>query len=739
MKKTLITIIAIILVIGIISFIGFFGFEMGILSIKPVDEGITLGLDLVGGSEIVYQAEIPDGMSASDISDGMETAQTMLRQRLNSLGYTEANVYLSGSDSIVVEIPNVDDPEEAVQMLGTTAVIEFRDYLGNVILEGSDIESASASYGQLSDSGASQYFVSLKLTESGYEKFVQATAEIAGYSDNNNYLAIMMDDEQISAPYIGSEYKDVGLDTDSPIITLGSNSNIDYAKYLAEIISAGQLPFALRESKVQSVGASLGEKSLESSLIAGAIGIVLVMIFMAVIYKVPGLVADLALVLYIALFLVVMSAAKVNLSLPGIAGIILTIGMAVDANVIIFERLREELNGGKTLRAAVESGFRRAYTAIIDSNVTTIIAAIVLLWQGTGTILGFAKTLLIGVVLSMICMLIVPNVLLRSIAAMHIKNLTAFGARKENSRPALFERAEQKYSFTKKFKICAVISSVVCLIGLVGLVAQIFGASALNMDLDFIGGVQMEIELSQPVTREIQEEIEDIYRDVASVTANVTTSGNSGTAVTVKTVELSSEQRQEIFERISETFESAELISTDYVSASVGNDLKRAAFIASVLAAILILVYITIRFEFRSGIAAIVCLVHDLLFMLAFFVIFRIPVNMTFIAAALTIIGYSINATIVVFDRIRENYKRLGGGEFAPIVDKSVWETMRRSIGTTITTLIPVVLIIILGVTSIRIFAIPLTIGILAGGYSSTCIAGPLWNKLKGSGKIKIK
>ena len=206
MKKTLAATIAIVLIIGIISFIGVFGLEMGILSIKPVNKGITLGLDLVGGSEIVYQAEIPDDMPASDISSGMATAQTMLRQRLNSLGYTEANVYLSGSDSIVVEIPNVDDPEEAVQMLGTTAVIEFRDYLGNVVLEGSDIESATASYGQLSESGASQYFVSLKLTEDGYEKFVKATAEIAGYSDNNNYLAIMMDDEQISTPYIGSEY-----------------------------------------------------------------------------------------------------------------------------------------------------------------------------------------------------------------------------------------------------------------------------------------------------------------------------------------------------------------------------------------------------------------------------------------------------------------------------------------------------------------------------------------------------
>jgi SecD/SecF fusion protein len=739
MKKTITSVIAIVLVIALIAFIGFFGFEVGIINIPPVEEGITLGLDLVGGSEIVYEAEIPDGTSASDVSDGMETAQTMLRQRLNSLGYTEANVYLSGTTQLVVEIPNVDDPEEAVQMLGTTANIEFRDYLGNVILEGSDIASATASYGQLDESSASQYFVSLKLTEEGYSKFVSATAEIAGYSNDNNYLAIMMDDETISTPFVGEEYSGVGIDTDSPVITLGSNSTVDYAKYLAEIISAGQLPFALREAKVESVGATLGEKSLETSIIAGLIGIILIMIFMVAVYKIPGLVADFALLLYIALFLIVMSAAKVNLSLPGIAGIILTIGMAVDANVIIFERLREELNSGRTLRAAVDSGFKRAYTAIIDSNVTTIIAAVVLLWQGTGTILGFAKTLLIGVILSMICMLLIPNLLMKSIATMRIKNLSLFGAKKDPEKPSAFEKAAQKYSFVRNFKICRIISGVVCLIGLVGLVLQLFGVSALNMDLDFVGGVQMEVELGQTVTRDIQEDIASIYNDVAGVSASVTTSGNSGTAVTAKSVEISSEVRQAVFDEISEKYSDAELVSTDFVSASVGNDLKRAAFVASILAALLILVYITIRFEFRSGLVAIICLIHDLLFMLAFFVIFRIPVNMTFIAAALTIIGYSINATIVVFDRVRENYKKLGGGDFAAIVDKSVWETMRRSIGTTITTLLPVVFIIILGVTSIRIFAIPLTVGIIAGGYSSTCIAGPMWNLLKGSKQVKIR
>ncbi|MEG0777297.1 MAG: protein translocase subunit SecF [Oscillospiraceae bacterium] len=302
----------------------------------------------------------------------------------------------------------------------------------------------------------------------------------------------------------------------------------------------------------------------------------------------------------------------------------------------------------------------------------------------------------------------------------------------------MFEKAASKFSFVGHFKVFVVISTILCSIGLAGIILTFFNVPAFNLDLDFVGGVSMEMELGTPVTREVQESIEKIYTDVAGVTANVTTSGNSGTAVIVKTVEIPSEQREEVFNKVAELYgkDKTVLLNSGFVSANVGNDLKRSAFLASALAAVLILVYISIRFEFRSGLAAIICLLHDVLVMLSFFVIFRIPMNMTFIAAALTIIGYSINATIVVFDRVRENYKRQGsGGDFSLVVDKSIWQTMRRSIGTTFTTLLPIILICILGVTSIRIFALPLMVGVLAGGYSSTCIAGPLWNKFKGIGK----
>lgn len=301
----------------------------------------------------------------------------------------------------------------------------------------------------------------------------------------------------------------------------------------------------------------------------------------------------------------------------------------------------------------------------------------------------------------------------------------------------MFEKAAKTFSFVGHFKIFGIISIILCAIGLIGILLSVFGVPALNLGQDFIGGTTMEFELGVPVDRTVQNTVSGFVSEAAGVNATVTTSGNTGTGVTIKSLELTTEQREEISDKIKEEYgEGVVLLSTNFTSAAVGEDLTRAAFISCALAMLLILIYITIRFELRSGLAAIICLLHDVLVMVAFCVIFRLPIDMTFIAAALTIIGYSINATIVVFDRIRENYKMQGNsGDFAAVVDKSVWQTMRRSIGTTITTLLPVVMIIILGVQSIRLFAIPLMIGIIAGGYSSTCIAGNLWNSFKKIGK----
>ena len=732
MKKTILSVSIVVLIIALLLFTVFFGLDLGAFRIEPLQDGITLGLDLVGGSEITYEAEVPEDMSSADLKQAMEAVQTMLRQRLNSLGYTEATVVLSGDRGVHVSIPNVSNPEQAVQMLGTTAVIEFRDYTGNVIITGEDIDSATAAYMPTGDGGVSEYIVSLKLTPAGQAKFRDGTRQVASLSNPDlRWVSIVLDDEVISSPRVSEEYASTGIDTDSPIIQLGE-SNVEYATYLAGIINSGALPFALHDTKLQAVGASLGERSLETAITAGIIGIVLVMIFMLVFYRIPGLIADFALILYIALFMVVMSAFRLNLSLPGIAGIILTIGMAVDANIVIYERIREELISGKTLRSAVDAGFKRAITAILDSNITTMIAGFVLLWKGTGTILGFAKTLLIGVVLSMICMLIVPRAILRSLATLRKYKPFMYGL---PAKAVSADSLNRRLPFVKKGRLFALISAVLCITAVVALVLLPFNVNLFNLDIDFAGGVVIEYDIGRTVTSEVSEEVSDMVLAQTGVRpSSVVKAGDRGTIVNIRIQELTTEQRDAVGRGLAELYGADKVVleSSNFVSASVGRDITRAAFITSILASVLILVYITVRFEIRSGLAAVICLIHDLLVMLSCYVIFRIQLNMNFIAAALTIIGYSINATIVVFDRIRENKKKAGTQDFAAVVDRSITQTLRRSLGTTLTTMLPVIFLLILGVDSIRNFAIPILVGVISGCYSSTCVAGPLWNLFLG-------
>lgn len=421
MKKSIFTLVIVVLVVAGLLFLALHGAGN---VVKPASEGVVLGLDLVGGSEITYEAVIPDDFETDSLSEGMEVARTMMQQRLDALGYTEASCYISGERRLVVEIPSVEDPEKAVQQLGATAVVSFVDADGTVWLTGSEVAGAEYENSPTDSTGLSRPHVKLDLTPEGREKLHEASQKVLARGDGKNYLAIQMDGKEISVPYVNEE-----LDTDSVIISIGSAENPEEeARYLAKIISAGRLPFELTTAKQQTIGASLGEKSLSTSLLAGLIGLILVMIFMIAVYRLMGVISCVALTTYAALFAVAISVLHVNLSLPGIAGIILTVGMAVDANVIIYERIKEELRLGKTLRFAIESGYKRAILAIIDANVTTMIAGFVLLWQGSGTILGFAVTLLIGVALSMLVMLVMTKVLLKTAVGLKITNLKLYCA-----------------------------------------------------------------------------------------------------------------------------------------------------------------------------------------------------------------------------------------------------------------------------------------------------------------------
>ncbi|MBR6558271.1 MAG: protein translocase subunit SecD [Clostridia bacterium] len=416
-KSTLIFFIS-ILIIGALAYVSLFG--LGDFSGILDEGGINKGLDLIGGSLIVYEAELEE--EPENFASDMEAAKTMLRSRLDTLGYTEATIVLVGDRRLQVEIPNIADPEEAVQKLGATAKLEFRNSEGTVVLTGADIEEARQAYGDASGDGFNEYYVALKLKKDAVDKFYEATKYVITLPSADRYIAIYLDEEELSSPHVSK-----ALNTADLSIT-GYFDDED-SKYLAEVINAGNLPFSLKEIQLKSVGPSLGERAFDTSLLAGGIGILMVMLFMIIIYRLPGIVACISLTAYSALFFIIICTLKINLSLSGIAGIVLSIGMAVDANVVIFERIKEELRAGKSTTAAVISGFKNALSAVVDSNITTIIAAVVLWYFGVGSVQGFAVTLLIGVLLSMFTAVFLTRFLLYSFVGMRITKVSLYGVK----------------------------------------------------------------------------------------------------------------------------------------------------------------------------------------------------------------------------------------------------------------------------------------------------------------------
>ncbi|MBQ9847847.1 MAG: protein translocase subunit SecD [Clostridia bacterium] len=683
------------------------------------DGTIRLGLDLAGGSVITYQAITDDTGDA--LENGMESIQTIMRDRLDNQGLTEALCYIAGDDMITIEIPDVDDPNEAIANFMQTAKLTFKDSDGKVILEGSDVANAEAGYYQ-TESGTTEYCVNLELTAAGESKFAEATKKAAA---NKTNIGIYMDDVLISNPSVSSEYASTGITGGKAMIS-GSFTSIAEADYLAGNINAGALSYELKVVEQRTVGATLGANSLSTSLIAGAIGLALVIVFMCIYYKVPGVMASISLAAYIGIFGLVLIFTQANLTLAGIAGIVLSIGMAVDANVVIFERMKEELALGKSVKAAIKAGYSRAFAAILDSNVTTIIACAVLYFLGSGTIKGFATTLFIGVVISLITALLITRGLLYCCVGMGITDpakYKAFGSSKK----------EGKFHFIKNKKVTLSVIAVVVVLAIAS-----FSILGFNIDIDFSGGTEIVLDLGTEVTDDVCEDIESLIKgheklghDYFSSAAKSTANSNT-VIIRTGTAPLTLEQQEALEAALVENYENADLknIQVTTIQPTIGSDLTKKAILAVAIAVVLMLIYIWIRFELNSGIAAVCCLTHDLLVMLVLYSVLGIAVNTNIIAALLTILGYSINATIVVFDRIRENKKKADGVEFGETVNFSIHETLGRSINTTITTLLTIGMIYIFGVDSIKNFALPLIIGIVAGLFSSVFMSGMLWNAL---------
>ena len=688
------SLLGMLILLAAIGVFGWFGYStMG---------DIKLGLDLAGGVSITYQAKEANP-SAEDMADTIYK----LQQRVQNYS-TEAEVYQEGSDRINIDIPGVSDANAILQELGKPGSLIFADSEGNQILDGKMVSSAKA--GMDESSGVKEYVVSLTFNDEGTKAFADATTNGVGKP-----IYIIYDNQIVSAPTVrepitGGQCRIDGM------------ADYEEANNLASTIRIGSLSLELEELRSNVVGAKLGEEAIATSLKAGAIGFAIVVVFMIAVYLIPGLAASLALCLYVGVILILLEAFEVTLTLPGIAGIILSIGMAVDANVIIFTRIKEEIGVGKTVKSAIKTGFAKALSAIIDGNVTTLIAAAVLFWRGSGTVKGFATTLAIGIVLSMITALFVTKFALNVLYGLGFQDPKFYGVRKNiKVKPFLNYR-----------KFCFIGSLVVILAGFAFMgMNKVSTGYVLNYGMDFRGGTSTNVTFNEDLS------LEQISSEVVPVVEKIT--GEAGTQtqkvagtneVIIKTRTLDVEEREALGEALHEAFDvDVEKITADSISGAVSAEMKQDAVVATVIATICMLLYIWFRFkDITFAASSVLALVHDVLVVVTFYAACKWSVGSTFIACMLTIVGYSINATIVIFDRIRENLKlKKHTQTIEDVVNLSISQSVTRSINTSLTTFIMVLVLFIMGVSSIREFALPLMVGIVCGTYSSVCLAGAMW------------
>ena len=710
-------------------------------------DSLKLGLDLDGGVSITYEA-----VGDTPTDEQMNDTILKLQQRIeNDLGEesstTEASVYRVGEKRITVEIPGVTDANALLDELGTPGTLYFitqhdsegnanytingydadgnidgtlnydiQDLIdnGSVIATGTNVRSAQAATQSNQTTNATEYVVELKFDDEGTAAFKSATTAAALTGDS---IAIYYDGQFVSVPTVKNAI------TDGNCVVEGMES-YEKAEKLASYIRIGGLDIELEEMESQVVGAQLGADALKTSLIAACIGLIVVMIFLIIMYLVPGVVASFALALYTVLLISILKAFDITLTLPGIAGMILSIGMAVDANVICFARIREEIKSGRPVISAIETGFSKALSAILDGNITTLIAAAVLGVLGSGSVKGFAVTLALGVVLSMFTALVITRILINAVYALGIKDAKLYGKAKEPT----------KFDFVGRKAIFISISILIIAAGFISMgVHKATDGQGLNYSLEFMGGTSTTVDFAElqsddTINNQIIPDIQTVIGD-ASVQKSTVDGTNQ---VIFKTRTLSLDERTALNEMFESNYGVAESsITSQSIGSTISGEMRSQSTIAVLVAVLFMLIYIWFRFkDIRFASSAIIALVHDVLIVLALYAIVRISVGAAFIACMLTVIGYSVNDTIVVFDRIRENHKAVRTETpetLKDLANSSLAQTLSRSISTSITTAIMVLMLLILGVSTIREFALPLLAGVIAGTYSSIFIATQLW------------
>lgn len=741
-NKGILSLVVTVILIGVLGFTSAVGWGN---DHTGAAKNIKLGLDLAGGVSITYQVK-DENPSESEMKDTIYKLQKRVEQYS-----TESSVYQEGDDRINIEIPGVSNANEILDELGQPGSLYFiaqtgsdgtpnyeqvnstgdaaKDYQlkksleeleadGSLVLTGSDVKSAKAETMENQTTKAKENIVSLVFTKDGTKKFADATTKAFEAQES---IGIYYDGSFVSVPNVNN-----AIENGEAQIT-GSMS-FEEADALASTIRIGGLKLELEELRSNVVGAQLGEQAIGTSLKAGAIGLAIVFLFMIFVYYLPGLASGLALLIYTELVIVILNAFNVTLTLPGIAGIILGIGMAVDANVIIFARVKEEMERGKSVRNALKTGFQKAMSAIVDGNVTTLIAAAVLWVKGSGTVKGFAQTLAIGIIVSMFTALVITRMIIYAFYAVGLRSEKLYYRPRKKERTTI--------PFLAKRKLFIGISLVVIIAGVAFMgVNASRGKGAFAYSLEFQGGTSTNVTFNKDYSiDEIDKEIVPILEEVTG-DANVQTQKVAGTnQVIIKTVTLDLAKREALNKALVDNFGVDESkITAENISSTVSNEMRQDAIIAVIVATICMLLYIWFRFkDIRFATSAVTALLHDVLVVLTFYAIARIAVGNTFIACMLTIVGYSINATIVIFDRIREELRlKTKTTDLEEVVNKSITWTLTRSIYTSLTTFVMVAVLFVMGVSSIKEFAAPLMVGIICGAYSSVCITGALWYIMK--------
>lgn len=737
MKKSqgiIVILLSFLLLIGI-SYIAYFGIGE---SKAGSAANVKQGLDLAGGVSITYEVVGEEKPTKEDMDDTI----TKLKQRVEKYS-TEAQVYQEGTNRINIEIPGVSDADKVLTELGQPGTLYFiaetdsegnKNYTyellsgysltktldelkenGSIVLVGTDVETAVAAT-QQDQLGNSSTVVSLKLTPDGTQKFADATQK--AFTANES-IGIYYDGAFISVPGV-----DAVITTGEAVIS--GMEDFATAEKLASQIRIGGLKLELSELRSNVVGAQLGEEAITTSLQAGVIGLGIIAVLMLVVYMLPGFTSVIALLYYVALMILLLVSFEITLTLPGIAGIILSIGMAVDANVIIYNRIREEIATGKTVKSSIKIGYQKALSAIIDGNITTLIAALVLGIMGTGSIRGFAQTLGLGIILSMFTALFVSRLILNAFFAIGFTSEKFYGVAK----------TRKTINFVGMRKVIFTISAVIVLGGFVVMgIYQATSGKALNYNLEFQGGTSTSVTFHEDYTiAQLESDVIPVFEEVTGDKTIQKQKVQGSNEVIFKGRTLNQEEREALTKALTDTFQvEAGLVKMETISSTISNEMKTDAILAIGVTSLLMLLYIWVRFkDVRFGASSVVALLHDVFVVIAFYAVARVAVGNTFIACILTIVGYSINATIIIFDRIRENLAEMKKKDsLADIVNLSISQTLNRCIYTTLTTFIMVAVLYILGVASVREFALPLMIGIAFGAYSCIFLSGPLWYVLR--------